>query len=1088
MNSLIKWSTEHPVVVSLSMIFVVMLGVLSAIRMPQQTFPEFTLDVVSISVAYPGASAAEIQASIVRPIEDKLAAISEIDEITANISEGRGGLSVTFQNGQDMNEMLDKVKTLVDQITVFPEDALSPQVVRPDNNSRVIEIILHGNASDSVLKAEAQRLRDEITLLDGVSYAEVGKTRDFEIRIEISRDALRAYAMTLDEVAAAIRANSLELPGGTIETDTISIPLRTAGRNFTKSDFEAIVIRTNETGAKVYLRDVARVIDGFEESDLSATFRGAPAVTLDVFRVGDEQVLTISDQVTRYLEEAAVPNLPDGLDATVWRNDAESLQSRLDLLLRNALAGLALVTLALALFLDLRLALWSAVSIGISFSATLIAMSLLGMSINQISLFGFILAIGIVVDNAIVVSEKIYSNAQEKMPTLQAAVKGAQRVAVPVIFSTATTIVAFWPLLQLPGTLGKFLADIPMVVMMVLFLSMLQALLVLPRNLSQLDFSPTRERSLVLKAFDLVRRGFDAALQWFIHVPLDAVLRRTTRGFAILIPLAFSVALIANAVGLLSFGYVKFKFFPSIEDGFVTAQIEMNEGSAVSLTETVAEQVRRAAERAGAQVQATLPDTALPVVTGINVVVGQGAGGGGPEGARAEAAATLASVVVQLTDPELRSWPNDQFETAWREAIGSIAGVKNLVVSSELIGGGDPVAVELSLPDGQHIGPVVAELRAAIEDLPGVYGITDDHSSGQLDYELALRPEARVYGLSLQDVATQTRAGFFGIEATRVQRGGDDVKVMVSYPAEERDTLADLRDTLITTPAGDQIPLSSVATIAESRVASNLLRRDGRQITTVTASLDTGVASSGMINGIIGARVLPPLQEKYPGLIVQLGGEQRQQGDAQTALGTALGIALFVIYALLALVFRSYVQPVVVMFAIPLGLVGAITGHYIIGIPLTILSIFGIIGLAGVVINNSLVMVDVFNEKIAAGVPVQTAVIDGTKDRFRPILLTSLTTFLGIYPLTLETSLQAQFLIPLAVSIGYGVLFGMFLIVLAVPSLFMLVHYLGAGFGAAWRALAGTPAPSISTEGQNHVAPVVTPIVPARGSRALAAE
>lgn len=1068
MNQAIKWMTRHPVAASLSMIFVLVLGVLSATKMPQQTFPEFTLDVVSISVAYPGASAGEIQESIVRPIEEKLASVSEIDEITATIAEGRGGVTVTFQNGQDMDRMLDKVRTLVDQISVFPEDALTPTIVRPDNNSRVIEIILHGDATEAVLTVEAERLRDAMLLLDGLSYVEVGRTRAPEMKIEVSRDTLRAYGMTLTEIAAIIGQNSLELPGGIIETGTISIPVRTAGRNLTREDFENIVIRTGENGAKVRLRDVAQVIDGFEDTALASNYRGERAVALNVFRVGDEQVLQISDQVTRYLEDTAVPNLPEGLNATIWRDEAESLKSRLDLLLQNAILGLALVTLALALFLDLRLALWSAVSIGVSFSATLIVMNLLGMSINQISLFGFILAIGIVVDNAIVVSEKIYSNTQQRMTPMKAAIKGAKRVAVPVIFSTATTIVAFWPLMQLPGTLGKFLVDIPLVVMIVLALSMVQALFILPRNLSRLDFSPERQPNIVMRFVGLVRKGFDAGLQWFIRVPLDAVLRRTTRGFAVLIPLALAAVLIMNAVGLLAFGYVKFKFFPSIEDGFVTARIEMNEGTSFSLTEDVAERVRLAAEAAAKTVQTTLPASAPPVITGMNVVIGQGTGGGGPEGGRAQSSATLANVVVKLTPPELRDWPNEVFEAAWRDQVGDIAGVKNLVVSSELIGAGDPIAVEISLPQGQNISPVVSEVRAALKDIPGVFGVTDDFSTGQLDYKLRLKDEARLYDLSLQDLATQTRAGFQGIEATRVQRGGDNLRVMVRYPADERDTLGDLMDTLITTPEGVVVPLSAVAEIEESRLASSLLRRDGRQITTISAALDTSVASAGMANGIISARVLPTLQENHPGLIVTLGGEQRQQGDAQTALGTALGIALFLIYALLALVFRSYMQPIVVMFAIPLGLVGAITGHYIVGIPLTILSIFGIIGLAGVVINNSLVMVDVYNEKIRAGIPTQKAVIEGTKDRFRPILLTSVTTFLGVYPLTMETSLQAQFLIPLAVSIGYGVLIGMFLIVLAVPALFMTVYYLGSTLNAIRRTITITSAPQSSAKPAAH--------------------
>ena len=533
----------------------------------------------------------------------------------------------------------------------------------------------------------------------------------------------------------------------------------------------------------------------------------------------------------------------------------------------------------------------------------------------------------------------------------------------------------------------------------------------------------------------------DAALQWFIHRPLDAVLRITTRGAATL-----------SAAGCrdcpecptpsrwLHSAMSGSSSFLSIQSESVTARIEMNEGTPFSLTESVATTIGAAAQRAGTRIEADHPDLSVPAIDGVDIVVGQGTGGGGPTGGRAPSSATLATVEVQLAAAADRTWPNTAFEAIWREEIGRIAGAKNIVVSSEVIGAGDPVAIELSLPDGDQLRNAVADLRVALQDIPGLFNISDDYSGGQIDYTLALKPEARLYDLTVQDLASQVRAGLSGIEATRLQRDGTDLGVVVQYPASERQSLADLLDTVITTPAGDRIPLASVAELSESRVATSLFRRDGRQITSVTAGLDTSVASAGMVNGIIADEILPELQDRYPDLEVAFGGQQRQQGTAQSALGASLAIALFGMYALLALVFGSFAQPLIVMSAIPLGLVGAIAGHYIVGIPLTLLSVFGIIGLAGVVVNNSLVMIDVYNENIRNGMPVREAVIAGTKDRFRPILLTSLTTFLGIFPLTLDTSLEAQFLIPLAVSIGYGVLFGMFLIVFQVPSLFMAFY------------------------------------------------
>ncbi|MGB0439693.1 MAG: efflux RND transporter permease subunit, partial [Paracoccaceae bacterium] len=639
MNAAIRWTATHPVAAVLSMIIVLALGVISALTIPQKTFPEFTQDTVSISVSYPGASPDEIQASVVRPIEDELTAVDGIDEITATISEGRGGVNVAFLLGQDIDEKLDEIRTEIDSIDVFPEDANDPVVTRASNASRVLEIALHGDVDERVLTEDAERLRNELMMLDGVSYVEVGNRRDYEISILVDRDSLRAYGMTIPEVAAAIRANSLELPSGSIDTATISVPIRTTGRNYTQSDFENIVIRTGSTGGRVYLRDVARVVDGFEDTDLSSTFNGEPAISVNVFRVGDEQVLGIVDTVSTYLDTVYRPGLPNGMSVTIWQNDADNLQSRLDLLSINAYIGLALVVICLALFLDFRLAAWSAVGIGVSFAAALAVMSLAGMSINMISLFGFILAIGIIVDNAIVVSENIYTLNEKGLPPQEAAVKATQRIAIPVIFSTVTTLVAFWPLLQLPGVLGKFLSDIPLVVMIVLTLSMIQALFILPRNLSNLNVSRDYKPNLVLRGLRLVRGGVDAVLRWIINHPLDVVLRFVTR--RVFVPIAGAIALMILTVGLMANGYVRFTFFPSIDGNFVTASIEMTDGTAFARTEAVAAHVGRAASKAANQIQAGLPDGSAPVLIGQNTVVGRGAGGGGPFGGGAAASPSI---------------------------------------------------------------------------------------------------------------------------------------------------------------------------------------------------------------------------------------------------------------------------------------------------------------------------------------------------------------------------------------------------------------------------------------------------------------
>lgn len=1037
MNGMIRWITEHPLAANLTMMLLLALGLSSALSLTQKTFPDFSLEVVDITVQYPGAAPSEIEQSIVRPIEDQLASVDGIDEMTATSREGQGKVSLSLQLGVDVSTKLDEIKTEIDRIDSFPDDADVPLVVQKSQLERALEITLHGVASERVLKREAERLEKELTRLPGVSFLQVGNVRADEVAIEINRDALDAYGFTLEEVGRVIAANSLELPGGTLDSESLSVPLRTLGRNYSATEFENIVLRTSNSGAVVTVGDIAQVSDGFEELDLASSFNGNRAISVNVFRVGDEKVLQLVETVRNHLNTQFEASLPSGLDVMIWQNDAKELQGRMDLLIKNAIIGLALVMLCLTLFLDFRLASWAAAGIGVAFVAAFIIMGLMDVSINMISLFGFILAIGIVVDNAIVIGENVFRNAEKGLPAQEAAVVGTQRMAVPVIFSALTTVVAFTPLLQLPGMLGKFLGDIPTIVIIVLMLSLLQSLFILPKNLSTVNFSPDYRSNIILRVLARVRSHVDRGLRWFIDGPLHIMLTFSTKRWSI--PIAIVIALMVLTVGLLRHGYVKFSFFPSIEGSYVTVDLQMVDGTAFEHTERVAEDIRLAAVRAADRLEATIDTENIsgPLLEGVKSGIGQGAMITGPNGGPGERGANYANVVVKLIDAELRNFPTSDFESLWRREIGDIAGLQQLTLSSSVVNAGDPIALELSMPDGLPIKPVLDDVYAELGQLPGVFELRDDASAGKLEYTLALKPEARHYGVSVAVLATQVRYGFFGYEATRVQRGNEDVKVTVKLPPAERDSYQDLLDTRIRTANGDLIPLSEVAYVDEGRSPSTILRRDGRTITTVLGDVDFAVITAQEANDWVRQNLVPSLSEKFPGLIVEFGGEQRTQGDAGSALGKAFAVAMIIIFALLALIFRSWVQPIIVMAAIPLGLIGAVAGHLLVGIPLGLLSIFGIIGLSGVVINNSLVLIDLYNEYLKRGYSTRRAVIQGTQDRFRPILLTSVTTFLGIYPLIMETSLQAQFLIPLAVSIGYGVLFGTVIIVLAVPALFI---------------------------------------------------
>ena len=1035
MNGFVRWITTHPVAVNLTMIFIIVAGLASATSITQKTFPDVSLDVIEIGVVYSGASPAEIEQSVVRPIEEQLSGIEGVDEITGSALEGRGSVQLSLLLGEDVSSTLDEVKNEVDRITSFPEDAEAPTVIELSQPERVLELSLHGNASPHVLKTEAERLQDGISRLDGVSHVQLANVLDDQVTIEVNRSMLVTHGRTMQDIGAIVGANSVELPAGVLETDTLSAPLRTLGRKRVKADFEAIVIATDGRGGKVRLGDIATVIDAFEDVDFRPGFDGKPTASVNVYRVGTEQVLELVDVTRAYVREVFEPSLPEGINVTLWQNEAQELQNRLDLLIRNAFIGLILVILCLTLFLDFRLAAWAAAGIGIAFVATFIVMAFFGITINMISLFGFILAIGIVVDNAIVIGENVYSNAEKGLDSVEAAVTGTQRMAVPVIFSALTTVVAFTPLLQLPGLVGKFLGDIPRIVIIVLLLSLLQSLFLLPRNLASIDFSADHRPNVVLRVLARLRGSINAALRRFIDGPLHGMLTFSTNRW--MVPLAAVIAMMILTIALVKHGYVKFSFFPAVEGSFVTADIEMADGTAFTRTEFVAEAVRLAAIDAGEAIARDAVGLSSAPIEGISVVVGQGASTSGPNGGVGRLGSTRATVVVRLLDAENRQFPTSDYERLWRERIGDQAGVRRLNLSSSIVNAGDAIALEISLPDGRDIRPVVDAVRTSLSRLPGVYDLRDDASVGRLEYTFELTDEARVYGVSVADLALQFRHAFFGYEATRVQRGGDDVRVVVRLPDAERARLSDLADTRIRTASGELVALGTLAHVAEGSGPTAILRRNGRTITTVGGDVDNSISTAQEVNTHIKDVILPELAIEYPDLIVEFGGEQRTQGNAGAALGKAFALALFVIFALLALIFRSYVQPIIVMAAIPLGLIGAVAGHLLLGIPLGLLSIIGIIGLSGVVINNSLVMVDLFNEYLARGYGTRYAVREGTKDRFRPILLTSVTTFLGVFPLIMETSLQAQFLIPLAVSIGYGVLFGTLIIVLSVPALFI---------------------------------------------------
>ena len=1037
----IAFMARNGVASNLLLLAMLVAGYFSYTSIVQEVFPESSLDTISVSVTYPGATPEEIEESIVQKVEEAVEAIEGVKEITATAAEGRGTVNVELELGADIARALDEVKSEVDQIQTFPDEAEEPDVRELTTRQVVLRIALFGDVDERTLKETAYRLEDAASSLPEISYVETSAVRNYEIYADVPQSRLRALGLSLPQVAQIVGQSSLDSPAGAIETGSEEVRVRTVGQNYDQQDFENIIVLTTQGGATLTLGDIADVEDGFEDSDLITRFNDQPVAFVDIYRTSDERVLDVAGAAKTLIDEDFA--LPPGISHAIWEDQSELLEDRLDLLLRNAAFGLILVLAALTLFLDLRLAAWTAVGIGATFVGAIFILDWAGSSINMFSLFGFILALGLVVDDAVVVGENVYAERERGRTGIGAAIAGAQRVKVPVFFAVATTVTAFLPLLAVGGVIGKILADIPLVVIAVLSLSLIEALYVLPHHLSTLPDPDHRAGNRVTRFFEKVQSWVDARFKSFVDGPLDRALK-----FVVAMPyliLASGVALLILFVAMLPAGIIKFSFFPEIEGDIVVASLEMPPGTTVERTAQITGEIEAAADRAIARFADTPPGDDAPdngvgpyFLEAVYTTIGQAQTGQGPGGPERTLRPNLANVQLSLIPAAQREDISARaIEEAWREELGAVPEARSLSISSSLLGIGEPVNVQLSHPDDAVLGVASDRLMDELARVTGVFDIESDQDAGQQEIELRLKPAARTLGVTLQDVATQVRAAFFGAEAVRVQRGQEDVRVYVRLPEDERDSIADIERYRVRVPGGE-VALSSLAEVSFGEAPSVIRREDGHRIATITADVDGDTITGQEVARLLDEEIMPSLTADYPALQYDFGGEQEEQQESFGDLGQAFLLALVAIYALLAVPFRSYVQPLIIMAAIPFGMIGALIGHLLLGIPLGILSMFGIIALSGVIINGSLVMIDFLNENLANGMEPGEAMIDAAKSRFRPIMLTAITTFLGVAPITFETSLQAQFLIPMSASLGFGVLFGTALLVLLIPALAMI--------------------------------------------------
>ncbi len=1068
-RGVVAYMARNGVAANLLMVAMLVLGVISFQNIVQEVFAEASLDTVSVSVVYPGATPEEIEQSVIQKVEQAVESVEGVQDITATASESVGTVLVQLELGADMARALDEVKAAIDQIQTLPDDTEEPSVREVTTRQSVLRVALYGDVPERTLKETAYELEEALSGLPDVSFVDTSTVRDYEISIEVDQDRLQSLGLSLTDIQRAVGADSLDTPAGTIDTATREVRIRTVGRNYDARDFGEIALRTTADGRILRLRDVATISDGFEDNDLVARFNGKPVAFVEVFRTSDERVLDIADAVKTHLAEEFGPNAPPGISYEVWNDTSQLLNDRLGLLIDNAIFGLILVLVALTLFLDVRLAFWTAVGIGVTFIGAIFMLDLFGSSINMFSLFGFILALGLVVDDAVVVGENIYAERESGRSGLGAAIAGTQRVVKPVIFAVLTTVAAFSPLFAVGGGIGAILSDIPKVVVAVLLLSVIEAMLILPYHLSHLPAAGEAAKNRVTIFFERIQRAVDKRFQAFVQGPLDGALR-----FAVRMPylmLASGIALLIVFVAMVPAGILKVAFFPQIEGNSINAQLEMPAGATINVTEATVAQIEAAAERV--RVRMIELEGGRDPVDATYTTIGASAVRGGPEGISQTLSANLATINYNLLSAGERDISALQFEEAWRAELGDVPAARSLSITSSLVSFGAPVAVRLSHPDEAVLAIAGERLQRSLSDIDGVFDVESDADAGLQEIELRLKPAARTLGITVQDLAAQVRAAFFGAEAVRVQRGREDVRVYVRLPESERDSIADIENYRVRVPGaglpgnGGQVPVGTLAEVSFSEAPSVIRRDEGRRVTTITADVEDEKVTGNDVAAVLEAGILPELRSDYPALVAEFGGEQEEQQESFGDLGVAFALALIAIYALLAIPFKSYWQPLIIMAAIPFGIIGALLGHLLLGIPVGILSMFGIIALSGVVINGSLVLIDFVNENLATGMDRVEAIVGAAKSRFRPIMLTAVTTFLGVAPITFETSLQAQFLIPMSASLGFGVLFGTILLQLLIPALCILQLRAGDRF----RRWFGRDRPAVAHTAENAALP-----------------
>lgn len=1018
LTGIIAWFARNSVAANLLMVSILGLGIFSYQGINKKMFPEFNPNSIQVVVPHLGAAPVEVEQSVILKVEEALEDIEGIKRITSTANEGVGIINIELQSGYSMSEKLDEVQMQVDAITTFPEQTEKAIITKLEFKNQVMWLSVHGPMDRRSRQLMAQNIRDEIMLLPSVNNAEVIGNRDYEISIEVSEDKLQRYELSFDDITRAIRAASVDMPGGTIKTTGGDILLRTQGQAYTGIEFGSLVLKKSADGTRLLLSDVANVIDGFVESDNFAKFDGENTTSIMVQSTGSQNDLEIAQEVRDYVA-GKKKTLPENVKLEIWADASYYLSARLDMMVSNMLIGSLLVFLVLTLFLRIRIAFWVMIGIPISFFGAFIMMPLLGdwsVSINLLSLFAFIMVLGIVVDDAIVIAESAYSEIQQYGHSTDNIIRGTNRVAMPATFGVLTTIAAFTPLLFIDASFAAFFRAIAIVVSFCLLFSLIESKWILPAHLAHMKYIPlTEDNANVLERFQM---RFKSWLENFIHLSYKPLLEKAL--VARYNTMAAFIAVLILTIGLIVGAFVKIEVFPNVPSDFIQGNITMVDGSPSSERNKAIDIIINAALKVA-------DDNKYQDVSFIkhSMVFTNGN--------------TRATFLLELIKSEDRQLDAYQIEKLWRDEISEIPGTKEIrFFAGTNAGGGAALEFQLTGPNDDELETAAQLVQDKLKAYDGVYDIRNSFSRGSQEIKLSIKPEAEGLGLSLVSLAKQVRQAFYGDEAQRIQRGRDELKVMVRFPEEDRLSLADLENMWIRTSGGEKVPFYQVADIEIGQGFSSIIRINQKRSITISADIDSEKIESRKVVTEMNDDSIPEILANYPSVKYGVEGASKDQQDFLRQLGMAAIGALFLIYGLIAIPTKSYTQPLVIMSVIPFGIIGAIVGHWLLGKTINMMSMYGFIALTGVVVNDSLIMVDFINKAKGSGMKMIDVVTQAGTKRFRAILLTSLTTFFGILPLYFESSLQAQFIIPMAISLGFGIVFATVITLFLIPSLYLI--------------------------------------------------